>query len=252
MEGHTVNDVQSANLGTLEGLAESYRPASDPDAAVLALDRWWIDAYVQGPDILELGCADGTSTRLLLAKAQTLHIVEGAPTYCELLRQHLPDRHIAITNCLYEGFEPGRTFDDIVFARSLDDVADPVALLTRICGWLPPDGRLHVVVQNAASLHRRLGVALGLLPSLESLTEHSRQLAHRRVYTKALLLSHLQAAKFEVLVVKGYFLKPFDYATLRRAKVDLVTQLIPALYEVSKSVPDELCCQLYALCRPAL
>jgi hypothetical protein len=50
--------------------------------------------------------------------------------------------------------------------------------------------------------------------------------------------------------VKGFFLKPFDYATMSHATADLSTGLIPALYEVGKTVPDGLCSSFYALCVP--
>lgn len=244
-------DELSTIRARLETLASSYVVSQLPDAAVLALDRWWISEYVRGPRVLELGCGDGTSTCMLLDRAAELDVVEGSARYCELVAQNVTDRRVHITNCLYEEFRPQHPYDDIVFARSLDDIPEPVKLLSLLRGWLQPDGgRLHIVVQNAESLHRRIGVAAGLIPAADHLTEHSIRVAHRRVYTKALLVSHVVAAGFAVQHLQGYFLKPFDNETLQRSDLDFKTQLVPALYEVGKSVPDELCCQLYALCEP--
>ena len=77
---------------------------------------------------------------------------------------------------LLRDFSPSRKFDDVVLARSLDQVDAPVPLLKRIGGWIAPGGRLHVVVQNAESLHRRIGKALGCLPSLTHLSAQKRRL----------------------------------------------------------------------------
>ena len=135
-----------------------------------------------------------------------------------------------------------------MIARSLDQVDDPAGLLACIRTWLAPGGRLHVVVQNAESLHRRIGKALGLLPSLAHLSQASIASGHKRVYTKAALLEHLELVQFQVLSCRGFLLKPFDYENLNRLDVPLVSDLLPALYQVGQEVPDELCCQLYALC----
>ena len=241
-------EIKSVTVAALDRLASHYRPASDPDAAVIALESWWIDSYVQGPKILELGCGDGTSTRMLLKHANVLHVVEGAADYCKMLRTAMPDPQIVVNHCFYEDYQPDEKFDDIVFVRSLDDVVDPIGLLNRIRTWLRPAGRLHIVVQNAESLHRRLGVALRLLSTAQQLSEHSISVAHRRVYTKALLQSHLTDAGFRIDIFEGYFLKPFDYATLGRTDYDFSTQLVPALFEVGKQSPTEFCCLFYVLC----
>jgi trans-aconitate methyltransferase len=233
----------------LDTLSKNYVVSTMPDAAVLALDRWWMDEYLRGPRVLELGCGDGTSTRMLVERAVELDVVEGSPRFCDLARQSVADPSVRITNCLYEDFRPDRPYDDIVFARSLDDIPEPVKLLSMVRGWLHVEhGRLHVVVQNAESLHRRIGFAAGLLPAIDHLSDHSIRLAHRRVYTKERLLSDLASAGFIVRYFKGYFLKPLDMKTLQHSDIDFATQLVPALFEVGKTVPDELCCQLYALC----
>ena len=87
---------------------------------------------------------------------------------------------------------------------------------SRMGGWLAPGGRLHVVVQNAESLHRRIGHALGRLPSLTHLTEKSLASGHKRVYTKSALLQEIEAAGYEILECEGFLLKPFDYDSLSR------------------------------------
>ena len=237
-------------VARLQVSADNYRVRSTPDEAVVRLDRWWIEAYVEGPVILELGCADGVATEMLLQQAGSLDVVDGSPTYCAIVRDRIKDSRLNITNCLYEEFEPSRRYDDIVIARSLEMVADPVVVLARIRTWLATGGRLHIVVQNAGSVHRRIGVALGMLPRLDAISEANAVIGNRRIHTREMLHQHVREAGFEAQFVKGYFLKPFDLATMSHACADLVNELIPALYEVGTSVPDDLCCFFYALCVP--
>ena len=61
-------------------------------------------------------------------------------------------------------------------------MADPVGVMRRIASWLLPGGRLHVVVPNSASLHRLLGVEMGILSAPDDLSERDKAYGHRRVY----------------------------------------------------------------------
>ena len=99
-------------------------------------------------------------------------------------------------------------------------VDDPVATIAATRGWLMAGGRLHIVVQNAASLHRRIGYALGMLPQLDAISEANLLIGNRRIYTRELLAEHIRVADLRVNVMKGYFLKPFDYATMSHAPAD--------------------------------
>jgi SAM-dependent methyltransferase len=225
-----------------------FNSASDSaDLAIRHLDHWWIDAFLRGPHVLELGCGDGTSTKMLLERSFVVDVVEKDSEFCRIAAVSLPQDRLRIHNTSYESFSPSRPFDDVVFARSLDQVDAPVPLLAQIRAWIAPGGRLHVVVQNAESLHRRIGKALGRLPALTHVTEKSLASGHKRVYTKATLLEDVKAAGFRVVHCDGFLLKPFDYDNLGRVDLPLVEELFPALFAVGQEVPDELCCQLYVL-----
>jgi SAM-dependent methyltransferase len=235
----------------LDRAAESYRPAASPDEAVLAMDREWIDAHLRGPRVLEMGCSDGTSTRMLLDRPiDLLHVVEGVAVYCEMTAQAISDSRLTIFNSLYEDFSPSIEYDDVVIARSLDYVDNPVMVLQHAATWLAPGGRLHIVVQNAESVHRRVGLELGLMPTIDHLNEASRRVGHQRVYTKAALLNDIHDAGLTVSTFGGFLLKPFDFESLSRLDFDLANNLLPALMEVGRGLPDVYCCQLYALCEP--
>lgn len=238
----------SANQEKINQAAEYYSPTGTPDVAVIQLDQWWIEKYVKGPNVLEMGCSDGTATQMLLRKGLSVQVVEGSAKYCEIVKSRIHDPRLSIHQSMFEDYIPKQKFNDIVMARSLDYIENPIALLNLMRTWLLPKGRLHIVVQNAGSLHRRLGVALGKMSALDELTEHSRKMGHRRVYTESKLISDLAAAQFYVEKFKGFLLKPFDFHSLSVIGLDLNKVLIPALFDVGMDVPDELCCQLYVCC----
>ena len=45
----------------LRAVANYYVPSGNADHCVLQLDRWWIQRFVKGPHVLEMGCSDGTN-----------------------------------------------------------------------------------------------------------------------------------------------------------------------------------------------
>src|SRR5688572_8934389 len=110
----------------LKNSAAYYSPADSLDRAVISLDAWWVEKYVKGPAVLEMGCSDGTSSQLLSERSERLDIIDGSEAYCQLVREKLPAKNVHVHHVLYENFAPQNLFNDIVFARSLDYVTDPV------------------------------------------------------------------------------------------------------------------------------
>ena len=63
----------------------------------------------------------------------------------------------------------------------LEHVEKPVALLSRAATWLAPGGRLLVDVPNGLSLHRMVGVKMGLLKEPCELNQRDLDLGHRHL-----------------------------------------------------------------------
>jgi 2-polyprenyl-3-methyl-5-hydroxy-6-metoxy-1,4-benzoquinol methylase len=197
-----------------------------------------------GPRLLELGCAQGVMTRALAARFPEVVVVEGAHAHAETARAILGDP-ARVHHCLFEEFEPDRWFDDIVMAGVLEHVADPVGLLCRAARWLEAGGSLHIVVPNAESLHRRIGVALGMLRRLDELNEGDRAMGHRRVYTWDLLKAHIEEGGLQIVAREGNFLKPLSNAQMERWP----QALREAFRAVGRDLP-QLCAEIYTQCRP--
>ena len=202
-----------------------------------------IKPFLGGPAGLEMGSADGEMTRFLRDDFEELHVVDASREYVEAAAA-LGDNVTGAVS-LFEEFEPLRRFDTVVASHVLEHVADPVAVLERARGWLEPDGRLVVVVPNADSLHRQLGVKLGLLPAVDALNAQDVEIGHRRVYRRETLDADIQAAGFEVVERGGVFLK-----LLSNAQMDSFDDaVVEGFYELGKDLP-EVCSEIYAVAEP--
>ena len=208
-----------------------------------------VSHFIRGRRILELGCFAGLSTLLLLDHCDDLTVVDLSDENIALTRQRLDEagRTASLICDRWENFAPSGSFSDIMMWRGLEHVVDPVALLGQIRGWLEPAGRLHIVVPNAMSLHRRIGVQMGMLADVHDLNERDHAAGHQRVYDRPLLTRHLKEAGFTVTHWEGIFLKPLSNDQMK----SWPEPLIRALYAVGREIPD-YCAELYMCASPSV
>lgn len=203
-----------------------------------------IKPYLAGSTCLELGPADGEMTRFLKDDFDRLSVVDASPNFvrsAESLGANVTG-HVS----LFEEFDPPEQYDTVVMADVLEHVHEPVELLQRAASWLAPGGRIIAVVPNAGSLHRRLGVKLGMLERETQLNEQDVAVGHRRVYTWEELDRHVRAANLQAVAKGGIFLKLLSNAQMLGFDDD---RLIDGMFELGKDLP-QLCSQIYTVCVP--
>jgi SAM-dependent methyltransferase len=188
---------------------------------------------------VELGSSDGRMTaRLAELFPDDLTAVDGTEAYVDEVRRRLPQ--VTAVHSLFEEYAPGRTFETAVLGHVLEHVDDPVATLQVARDLLEPDGIAIVTVPNADSIHREVGVAMGMLASVTELNEADHRIGHRRVYTRDTLLADVAASGLRTQHVGGVFLKPLSNGQI---ETQWDEDLIQAFYEVGKLHP-ELCAEL--------
>jgi trans-aconitate methyltransferase len=239
-------DLSSTTNARLDEIAAGYDP-SDPsqhfDYHLKRLQTRAISAWLRGRRVLELGCATGELTSLLAPLAERYDVVEGSAANVELARMRVPTATVVLS--MWEDFEPTDRYTDLVLCNALEHVEDPVGLLRRVVDWLDPDGRVHVAVPNALSLHRLVGVEMGLQPDPVSLTPGDEAQGHRRNYSLDALLADLRAGGFDVVHTEGLFLKVLS----NRQMLEWDVELIQALDRVAKRLPEHAA-ELYAVAVP--
>lgn len=231
----------------LDAVAASYDP-SDPtkefDYHTKRLHVEVMKPFVIGRRMLEMGCATGELTSLLYGCAERYDVVEGSARNIDAARKRVPGARFF--HALWEEFQPLDRYTDIVLNCALEHVEDPVAVLRRASAWLEPDGVIHIVVPNADSLHRLVGVEMGILAHRTSLSESDIRIGHRRVYDLDGLVDDVRAAGLEPVHQQGIFLKVVS----NQQMLGWDPALIHALHVVGQRFPDN-CAELYVVARQA-
>jgi len=216
-----------------------YESATDFDITLQKYDFYVLRSYLKGPAVLEMGCGRGETTRMLVELFPNLHVVDASRRCLELSSAGVP-KTARFFQSYFEEFEPPCRYDSILLLEVLEHLEDPTLVLKRAAGWLNPGAAIHILVPNARSLHRRLGVAMGMLPAVDALNDRDRQVGHRRVYTLESLLADVNNAGLKVVRHQGIFLKILSNSQME--KFD--PKLIDALFVVGRELPD-LCSDIY-------
>jgi len=231
----------------LDEIAARYDP-SDPteqfDYWLKRLQAGVVAPWLRGGRVLELGCATGELSSLLAPLAQSYHVVEGSRANIDAAQRRVPSA--SFTHALWEDYRPEKVFSDVVAFNAIEHATDPVGVLRLVRAWLEPDGRVHVVVPNGMSLHRLVGVELGMLPDPLHLTDGDKAQGHERNYTVDSLRADLLDAGFRLVHWQGIFLKVLS----NRQMLEWEWDLIQAVHRVGQRFPEHGA-ELYAVAQPA-
>jgi SAM-dependent methyltransferase len=227
----------------------------DPTSPQKDFDYWYIQfdmdvlsKFLIGEKVIELGCGKGGATEKLAQTCQKLIVVEAAGANITTVSNRLKEHsNVEFYHSLWQNFDYAEAdISDIVFFMGLQylDHKSALLVLRKIRPFLRPHGRLHIVVPNAKSLHRRIAYCMNLIKDVHELSERDTQLlGHARVYDKEMLFNELKECGFDILHWEGIFLKPFPNDIM--SSID--ESIIHGLYEIGRELPD-YCAHIYALC----
>jgi SAM-dependent methyltransferase len=227
-----MTDGGTARLDAIAARYDPSNPDEEFDYYLKRLQVATLKPWLKGHRMLELGCATGELTSLLAPLADEYHVVEGSQRNIDTARERVAE--VEFVHSLWEEFTPQESYSDVVACNAVEHVADPLALLERARDWLEPDGRLHVVVPNGLSLHRLVGVEMGLLADPLRLSESDRAQGHFRNYTIDALQTDVTAAGLVTLHWQGIFLKVLS----NRQMLGWDWDLIWALHQVVRRLPE--------------
>lgn len=234
----------------LAAAVTSYGEGAAPFDALMRsyMMRTFSPWFADGP-CLQVGCAHGDQTSLLLQRFDDLTVLEPDPTFIAHTRDRLGDR-VVFVESLLEDYETDRRFDTIIFSHVLEHVADPVAALRRLGELLAPGGRLYVIVPNAEAPSRHIAVKMGLFSQLEELSEADKAAGHRRVYRLDTLHRDVSAAGLQAEHSGGIFYKPlanFQLNALIGGPL-IGDEFMEACYALGKERPAE-CASIFVVAK---
>lgn len=193
--------------------------------------------------VLEMGYGTGLITRELLAAGVPVEVVEGSPA----LRDHAMAEHpgLVVHLGMFEAFVPDEPYDAVLALHVLEHVDRPDELLAHLATWVKPGGLLVAVTPNARSIHRLLGVAMGVQEKLDDLSERDHLVGHQRVYDLAGLTGELSGAGYDVVGDFGYFVKPLANSQM----LGWPRPVLDGLNAISDQVPTDLCANIGVVAR---
>jgi 2-polyprenyl-3-methyl-5-hydroxy-6-metoxy-1,4-benzoquinol methylase len=166
-----------------------------------------IRRYFKGNKLLELGCADGMVTSLLIDDFTSITVVDGSYCAVERLKKNIKSGKPDVIVGYFEEIELEERFDTILMGHILEHVEDPVFILKKFKKYLNDLGVIIITVPNALSFHRLIGVGMGLLDSVYSLNDSDKLVGHKRVYDFERLKADVEMADLKVVARDAYFLK---------------------------------------------
>jgi trans-aconitate methyltransferase len=192
-----------------------------------------LSEYYVGSAALELGCGDGESTKNIISFFDSLDIVDGSNDQLIKIREKF--NNVNTIHSYFEDFTPLKKYDTIFMTHILEHLEEPKLLLAKVYEWLNDNGVVLISVPNALSLHRLVGVKMGLLGTPYSLNEQDLLLGHRRVYDKDSMNSLIEETPFKIKKFTGLMLKPISN---RQIEENWSSELIDAYFELGFEFPE--------------
>ena len=196
--------------------------------------------------ILEIGCGSDMLYRHHLAASpppELWLIVEPNVDFARVARESdLPNLRVirdffenAVASVMQEF---GRAPEMVVCSGLLHEVTSAVDLLAAIKKVMDKGTLLHANTPSACSFHRRLALAMGIIPALATLSERNRKLSQNRVFDLGSLRAQLVDLGLIVCDAGGYFIKPFTHDQMAAIAPTLNEQVFDGLFEMGKNFPD--------------
>lgn len=129
-------------------------------------------------------------------------------------------------------------FDFIIVSSLIHEIEDLENFLQTLARIANPETTIHVNVPNSKSLHRLLGLKMGLISDLREKSERNHMFSVKRNFDLDELKNLFLGNAFNVKSSGSYFLKPFShnqmYSMLKNQIIN--TQVLDGLYVLT----DEL------------
>ncbi len=205
-----------------------------------------IKKYKKKKSCLIMGYGDGKLVDFFENKFSNLFVLEGSKKLCNIANRRFANNNkIKIINSYFEDYVTEIKFDIILANHVLEHVNDPIVVIKMVNQWLLPNGYVIFTTPNAQSLHRRIGVEMGIINDLYDFSENDKIVGHQRVYDLNSLISDCQKSGMKIIESGGFNLKIVS----QKQMIDWSDKIFNALFEVSLKCPPEICSNIYVVCK---
>lgn len=205
----------------------------------------YLRSFYKGTSCLELGCADGEGTKMLIDDFKKIVAVDGSKKLIDLAKKEIKDPKVTFIHSYFEELKLDEKFDVILLLHILEHVDNPVKVLQYAKKYLKKEGILIADVPNAMSIHRQVGVMMGMLKSEYELNSADLSIGHQRIYDMNLFKDDMKKAGLKVIKEGGIFQKPFSNSQMDTL---LDKKGIYAFNEIGKKYPD-IAAEIFVICK---
>jgi len=219
--------------------ADTYDPDTDFDrhytlATARSIRERIAERAGSHPRVLELGCATGLMTSAIADGSVAVLGIDRSEAYLERARARgLPDARFELGD-LEDLPESAERFDHVLATNVLHELRDPLAFLRACRARLAPGGLVHLTLQNPLSIHRLCALELGLIESLQEISERGSRWGTRALWSARELGELAAKAGLSTVSREGIMLKPLANAGM----AELDEQVIEGFIRAARHLPE--------------
>lgn len=191
--------------------------------------------------VLEIGCGLEPSYKYY-DTFESLTIVEPSALFCDEVRSRAPC-NVTLINSPFDNKlaqSLNKQFDAVLLSSLLHEVPDPVGFLESVAYICNRDTFVHINVPNALSLHRLLGVTMGIATTTYDKSERQVRFQQHNVFDMKSLAALVNDAGFSIEDSGSIFIKPFTHEQMQ-ALIDigfLTGQMLEGLNRLVSDLPQ--------------
>lgn len=237
----------------------------DPTDPSKEFDYWFVNYRYKlfkrlryGEFFLEMGCATGLSTYYLSKHAKEIVVIEIESQNIQFAKTFLESQKVDISKIKFiesnwlkiDELSLNKKFTDIIWFEGAEYIYfdEFQKMLKKLKKYLLSQGRLHIVVSNSRSLHRRIGFYMEELSQIDEFSRRDVLTGEKKWLGDIYKLVSALKKEYIIFETIPYFLKPLP----NRKMLELYKEnpkLIEALFEAGKELPD-YCAEIYVCATP--
>ncbi len=195
-------------------------------------------------NVLEIGLGNGFTTELLSNYFKQVIAVDISEDVIGSVKKKLINRkNIVYIRSSIDDLNMEYQIYNFYLGHILEHLRFPTRSLCNLRKVLNADSVGYISVPNSNSIHRQMGVVMGLLDNTDMLNENDIKVGHKRLYTTKKLKNHIKKAGFDIFKMGGCFLKTMTYSQIDKFFSE---ELIKGFIEIADGYP-EISGDIYAI-----
>lgn len=204
----------------------------------------WLEKNKNLGSILEIGSGRNSIFNFFDEGSSGL-VIEPIQDFLNNAKQNLSSRkNLDFFQGTFEDFihsENSSTFDTIIVSSLLHELTNPSLFLIQLKNVMSPDSKVFLIVSNRFSVHRILGVHLGVQKDLSEKTDTQISMQqYSGSFSPMELRAILKENGFEVVRMRSFFVKPLPHSVMQNLldRQIINQEFLEILNEISDFLPE--------------